>query len=216
MISWPPLSKRSSLLRVELEAILKDRTNRSEEQPPRVVGDYELQGELGRGGMGRVFRAVHRTMKRQVAIKFLHVAAEEQQAAADQRFQREVEILARLQHPNLVIAFDAGRQGSWRYLVTELIDGADLSRWIKSHGPMTSAQTIAVLEQVCRGLEYLHAQRIIHRELKPANLMIDSAGRARILDVGVARALSEDSGIRSKPGPSRAPRITAPSKHSRS
>jgi eukaryotic-like serine/threonine-protein kinase len=181
------------LLRAELEAIVADRKGRAEDQPPREVGEYELQGELGRGGMGRVYRAVHRTMKRPVAIKFLHLAESEQQAAADQRFQREVEILARLRHANLVSAFDAGRLGAWRYLVTELIDGIDLARMVKRHGPLIADQAIHILEQACLGLEYLHAQGIIHRDLKPANLMMDASGRVRILDVGVARAAGEST-----------------------
>lgn len=186
------------LVRVELEAILHEHS--AGDGPPAEIGEYVLEDELGRGGMGRVYRAVHRTMKRPVAIKFLHVAEADSQADADQRFQREVEILAKLQHPNLVGAFDAGRAGSWRYLVTELIDGIDLAAWVRKHGPMPVPQALVVLEHLCIGLKYLHSQGIVHRDLKPANVMIDKAKRVRILDVGLARALGKAGGSFTRPG----------------
>jgi len=179
------------LLRAELEAIRGARQEQQANRPPTELGDYLVEEELGRGGMGQVCRAVHRTMKRRVAIKFLHLSAADQQASADLRFQREVEILAQLQHPHIVSAFDAGRSGAWRYLVTELIDGIDLARWVKTHGPMSVAQTIDVVEQICLGLEYLHGRGIIHRDLKPANVMLDKDGRVRILDVGLARPVAD-------------------------
>ena len=184
-----------AILRAELEAIRTANGERGEDGLPTEIGEYIVEGELGRGGMGRVCRAVHRTMKRQVAIKFLHVLTAEQRTGADQRFQREVEILARLQHPNIVNAFDAGRCGAWRYLVTELIDGSDLARWVKKNGPMSVPRVLDVLEQVCLGLDYLHERGIVHRDLKPANVMLDFTGRVRILDVGLARALCENDAV---------------------
>ncbi len=188
-------------VRAELEAILNEHATGDDDGPPREIGEYVLEEELGRGAMGRVYRAVHRTMKRRVAIKFLHVPEADRQAAADQRFQREVEILAQLQHPNLVGAFDAGRIGGWRFLVTELIDGVDLAAWVRKHGPMPVAQCLDTLEQVCLGLEYLHGQGIVHRDLKPANVMVDRAQRVRILDVGLARALGDEgAGSLTRPG----------------
>ncbi len=189
------------ILRAELDAIQGERRETFENRPPAEIGEYLVEEELGRGGMGQVRRAVHRTMKRRVAIKFLHVPAADQQATADKRFQREVEILARLHHPNVVNAFDAGRSGPWRYLVTELIDGDDLARWVRTHGPMKAVQAIDVIEQTCLGLEYLHSQGVVHRDLKPANVMLDTTGRVRILDVGVARALAEnEAGSVTQPG----------------
>jgi formylglycine-generating enzyme required for sulfatase activity/tRNA A-37 threonylcarbamoyl transferase component Bud32 len=189
------------ILRAELDAIRGERQQSFENKPPAEIGEYLVEEELGRGGMGQVRRAVHRTMKRRVAIKFLHVPASDQQAASDKRFQREVEILARLQHPNIVSAFDAGRSGPWRYLVTELIEGDDLARWVRTHGPMSAEQAIEVIEQTCMGLEYLHSQSVVHRDLKPANVMLDTTGRVRILDVGVARALVEnEAGSVTQPG----------------
>lgn len=189
------------IVRHELEAIRRDHSRRTNDTPPAAFGEYLLEGELGRGAMGRVYRALHRTMRRPVAIKFLHASESEQHEEADRRFQREVEILAQLQHPNLVGAFDAGRAGAWRYLVTELIDGIDLSSWIKKHGPMPAGQVIDIIEQICLGLEYLHAKKIIHRDLKPANVMIAKDDRVRILDVGMARVLTETgSGSLTRPG----------------
>jgi formylglycine-generating enzyme required for sulfatase activity/tRNA A-37 threonylcarbamoyl transferase component Bud32 len=188
-------------VRAELEAILRERAGQPDDAPPAEIGEYVLEGEIGRGAMGRVCRAVHRTMKRRVAIKFVHVPESEQQAAADQRFQREVEILAQLQHPNLVSAFDAGRIGPWRYLVTELIDGIDLATLIRKDGPMRVDLALDVVEQVCLGLEHLHGRGVVHRDLKPANVMIDKDERVRILDVGLARARSDnDAGSLTQPG----------------
>jgi formylglycine-generating enzyme required for sulfatase activity len=97
-----------------------------------------------------------------------------------------------LQHPNLVLAFDAGRSGGWRYLVTELVDGMDLAAWVRTRGPMSAARSLDVLEQTCRGLAYLHDQGIVHRDLKPANVMLDKSGRVRILDVGLARVVADN------------------------
>src|SRR5262245_7348186 len=181
-----------TLVRRELEAILQARAGDAESRPPSELGEYTLQGLLGSGGMGEVYRATHRTLKRAVAVKFLAVPSTEQQTGADERFRREVEILGRLQHPNLVLAFDAGRQGGWRYLVTELVDGMDLAAWVRTHGPMSPEQALDVLEQTCRGLAYLHGQGIVHRDLKPANLMLDKPGRIRILDVGLARVVADN------------------------
>lgn len=186
-----------AVVRRELEAIRRAR-KQGRPEPPRELGEYVLGEPLGRGGMGQVFRAVHQTMKRIVAVKL--VFAPEQEAAADQRFQREVEILARLQHPNVVSAYDAGRSGPWRYLVTELVDGADLSARIKVHGPVTPAWATRILRQVCLGLEYLHGQGVIHRDLKPGNIMLDTTGRVRILDVGLARMLGPVSTSLTDPG----------------
>ena len=188
------------LVRAELEAILLESAGGPEDGPPREIGEYVLEGELGRGAMSRVFRAVHRTMKRRVAIKFLHVQEAERQHEADQRFQREVETLGRLQHPQLVAAFDAGRVGSWRYLVTELIEGVDLSAWVRTRGPMPLPQALRVLEQIALGLDYLHRHGVVHRDLKPANVMIDREERIRILDIGLARASAESGGSITRPG----------------
>ena len=190
-----------AIVRAELEAILQERSTPNETEPPAEIGEYKFEGELGRGAMGQVRLAVHRTMKRRVAIKLLHIPESEQQATADLRFQREVEILAKLQHPNLVGAFDAGRVGAWRYLVTEHIDGIDLAAWVRHRGPMPFGTVVDVLRQICLGLEYLHNQGVIHRDLKPANIMIDKANRVRILDVGLARATNQtEAGSLTRPG----------------
>jgi formylglycine-generating enzyme required for sulfatase activity len=176
-------------VRAELEA-LAQAWRMEIEPPPREMGEYLLEAPIGQGGMGRVYRAVHRTMKRSVALKVLRG----QDPTWDQRFQREIEILARLQHPNLVAAFDAGRCGTFRYLVTELVDGVDLDHHVGTRGPFPLAQALDVLRQTCQGLDYLHREGIIHRDLKPSNLMLDRTGRVRILDVGLARLLTSEDG----------------------
>lgn len=159
-------------------------------QLPATLGPYVLEAWLGAGGMGTVYRARHERMKRTVAVKILHGA---RTARPDQqrRFQREIEVAARLRHPNIVTAFDAGEQGGVTYLVTEYIEGEDLSRLVPRVGPLPVKQAVALIRQAALGLAHAHAQQIIHRDVKPSNLLLGQDGVVRVLDVGLARALTE-------------------------
>jgi serine/threonine-protein kinase len=153
---------------------------------PLVLGNYEVLERLGAGGMGTVFKARHRRMKRIVALKVLsqHIA---QDATFLQRFQREVETVARLAHPNIVMAYDADESEAGPYLVMEFVNGRDLASKVQEQGPMSLRSAVEAILQAARGLAYAHGQGLIHRDIKPANLLLDADGTIKVADMGLAR-----------------------------
>lgn len=153
-----------------------------------ILGAYVIQDILGRGGIGRVYRARHRMMLRDVAVKVLSRKVLTKPAARS-RFQREMQVAARLTHPNLVMSFDAGEHEGEPYLVMEYIPGSNLQQLVKQDGPLDAMRTVELLIQVARGLEYAHGQGIIHRDIKPANLILDPEGTVKVLDLGLAQHL---------------------------
>lgn len=151
-----------------------------------VLGDYLLLEPIGAGGMGQVYRAQHRTMNRDVAIKVLNKSIAERQDLLEQFFI-EIRAVAKLMHPNIVTAFDAGTDGTTHYLVMELVDGEILSSRIRRNGPLDAAEAVDILEQATQALDYAHRQGIIHRDIKPSNMMLTSEGTLKILDFGLAQ-----------------------------
>ncbi|MHC4405921.1 MAG: protein kinase domain-containing protein, partial [Planctomycetota bacterium] len=157
-----------------------------------VLGDYVVLDEIGHGGMGQVYRARHRTMERIVALKVLaHKALRSPHAV--ERFHREVKAAARLAHPNIVTAYDAGEHEGIHYLVTEYVDGHDLAKVLVEKGPLPVDVAVDCTLQAARGLEYAHRHGVVHRDVKPANLLLDREGVVKILDMGLAR-LDEPTG----------------------
>lgn len=156
-----------------------------------TLGNYIIQDKLGQGGMGMVFRAKHRNMKREVALKVVSGKMTKDKEMM-QRFHREVEAAAKLNHPNIVVAHDADEsQGTW-YLVMEVVDGKDLSAIVKKKGPVSIAQAVDLIKQAATGLQYAHDQGVVHRDIKPSNLLLDRSGVVKILDMGLARIESEE------------------------
>jgi serine/threonine protein kinase len=151
-----------------------------------ILGNYTILDKIGAGGMGQVFKAEHRRMKRVVAIKTLPKAFLKDGAAVA-RFQREVEAAAKLSHPNIVAAFDADEAGGVNFFVMEYVAGSDLSALVKKCGPLNVAKAVNYILQAARGLDYAHKHGVIHRDIKPANLLLDSEGTVKILDMGLAR-----------------------------
>ncbi len=151
-----------------------------------AFGEYIVLDRIGAGGMGQVFKARHRRMDRVVALKVLAKSAMNSPEAV-KRFQREAKAAARLIHPNIVTAFDAGEQAGVHFLVMEFVDGHDLSACIKQHGPLPVPQAVDAILQAARGLAFAHAEGVVHRDIKPANLLRDKKGVVRILDLGLAR-----------------------------
>jgi serine/threonine protein kinase len=182
-------------LRVELEALAAEldrgaRTlaGRGGPAPGMIIGDYELLEPLGQGGMGHVFKARHRAMGRIVALKCLAPDLAHRDAIRSaRRFRREIRATARLSHPNIVTAHDAGEHEGIPYLVMELIDGLDLARLVRQDGPLPVALALDLMLQAARGLEYAHAQGIVHRDIKPSNLLVGPDGVLKVLDLGLAR-----------------------------
>ena len=151
-----------------------------------TLGNYVVQEKIGAGGMGMVFKAEHRRMKRIVAVKVLSPSALKNPAVL-KRFHREVEAAAKLVHPNIVAAYDADEHNKIHFLVMEFVEGVDLARHIKEHGPLPIEKGVDYVLQTAKGLEHAHRQGIVHRDIKPANLLLDIHGTVKILDMGLAR-----------------------------
>lgn len=150
-----------------------------------TLGSYLILDEIGSGGMGRVYKAQHRRMKRVVAIKVLSASAMDSTKSI-RRFQREVEAAARLNHPNIVAAYDADEEGGVHYLVMEYVEGTSLADHIL-RGPLEAAEALNYALQIAHALRYAHGQGIVHRDIKPANLLLDRSGVVKVLDMGLAR-----------------------------
>ncbi|MFO0803202.1 MAG: protein kinase [Gemmataceae bacterium] len=157
------------------------------------IGNYDVLDKLGAGGMGTVLKARHRRMKRIVALKLLLPKFCENESFV-KRFQREVETIAKLGHPNIVMAYDADECDSGHFLVMEFVDGRDLASTIEKFGPMHPTDAVECIVQAARGLAYAHALNVIHRDIKPANLLRDKNGTVKVTDLGLARlAASADT-----------------------
>ncbi len=158
-----------------------------------ILGNYTILDKIGAGGMGQVFKAEHRRMKRIVAIKMLPKEVTKD-AAAVARFQREVEAAAKLSHANIVAAYDADEANRVHFLVMEYVEGSDLSALVKKHGPLSDAKAVNYILQAARGLEFAHKKGVIHRDVKPGNLLLDTEGTVKILDMGLARIKTGGAG----------------------
>ncbi len=156
-----------------------------------VLGEYVLLDQIGSGGMGCVYKAEHRRMKRIVALKTIAADALKD-AQAIRRFQREVHAAARLEHPNIVTAHDAGDSCGVHFLVMQYVEGSDLSSLVQRDGPLSVEKAVDCVLQAARGLEFAHANGVVHRDIKPANLLLNTKGIVKILDMGLARL---DSGV---------------------
>jgi len=151
---------------------------------------YRLGGLLGRGGMGAVFRAEHTLMGRPVAVKVIAPRLLGHPGAVE-RFRQEVKAAARLQHPNIVTAYDAEQVGSVTVLVMEYVEGRTLADVLRDRGPLPAAEACEFARQAALGLAHAHGLGMVHRDVKPGNLMLTPDGRVKILDFGLARFVSE-------------------------
>ncbi|NLY00187.1 MAG: protein kinase [Rhodopirellula sp.] len=151
-----------------------------------VVGNYVVLDKLGKGGMGAVYKAQHKRMKRVVALKMLPSSATRSPEAV-RRFQREVEAAAKLSHPNIVTAHDADEAKGVHFLVMEYVEGQDLHALVTATGTLPVARAVDYVIQAAKGLEYAHSQGVIHRDIKPRNLLLDKKGTVKVLDMGLAR-----------------------------
>lgn len=153
---------------------------------PSSFGEYTLLDKLGEGGMGQVYRARHRRMDRIVALKLLP-GRSHRSVAAIERFQREIQVIGQLAHPNIVVAHDAGEAQGRHFLVMEYVRGRDLSALLRQRGPLPIDEAVNYIRQAACGLAYAHASGLIHRDVKPGNLLVDEQGTVKILDLGLAR-----------------------------
>ncbi len=156
---------------------------------PLRLDRYTIVDTIGAGGMGVIYRALHRSMNRYVAIKTLPA----QSFSADRmaRFKREMQAAAKLNHPNIVTAYDAHECNGIHFLVMELIEGDDLSKIIRAQGPLDYPSACVICAQIASALEAAHNAGIIHRDVKPSNILLDASGDAQLLDMGLARVKQE-------------------------
>jgi serine/threonine protein kinase len=151
---------------------------------------YKIGRFLGRGGMGAVYQAAHRLMDRQVALKIIHGNLSKHPRVVE-RFRQEVKAAAKLSHPNIVAAYDADQAGELHFLVMEFVDGMSLAQLVNKRGPLEVAYACHFVRQAAKGLHHAFEAGMVHRDLKPHNLMLTRKGQVKILDFGLARLAVE-------------------------
>lgn len=160
--------------------------------PPELAEHprYEIVRLIGKGGMGDVYEAIHRKMERRVALKVINRALFQKTEAVN-RFHREVKTAAQLSHPNIVTSHDADQAGEHHFMVMEYVDGVDLSHVVKDRGALPVAEACDYIRQAAIGLQHAHERGMVHRDIKPHNLMVTEEGTVKILDFGLASLAPE-------------------------
>ncbi|MGL6097975.1 MAG: serine/threonine-protein kinase, partial [Fimbriiglobus sp.] len=150
------------------------------------IGKYKVLERIGSGGMGQVFLCEHKLMRRKVAVKVLP-AAKAQDPASLERFYREARAVAAVDHPNLVRAYDIDQDENLHFLVMEFVDGTNLQDLVKKAGPLDPVRAAHYIYGAAVGLQHAHEMGLIHRDIKPGNILVDRGGAVKILDLGLAR-----------------------------
>lgn len=177
------LVEQKLLTRYQADQILSGRTK-------FTLGSYYVITDcIGTGGMGQVFKATHQMIGRECAIKVLPKSKSTPEAIAS--FAKEIRTLGVLDHPNLVRAYDAGVDVTTHYLVTEYVPGTDLRRLVRSQGPLNMQQAASIIRQASLALQYAHDRGLIHRDVKPGNILVTPEGTAKLSDLGLAGFLNE-------------------------
>jgi len=160
--------------------------------PQEVAGRYRLSGRLGAGGMSTVFLATDEVLERPVAVKLLaeHLAEDEAFVA---RFRREALAAARLAHPNIVQVFDSGEdpESGRHFIVMEYVDGPSCAEMLRETRSLTVDETVRIIRDACHGLEYAHRAGVVHRDVKPGNLLVTGDGILKLADFGIAKAAEQ-------------------------
>jgi predicted Ser/Thr protein kinase len=156
-----------------------------------LSGRYRIESKLGSGGMSTVYLARDETLDRPVAIKMMHREISEQPDHLE-RFNQEARSVAKVSHPNVVTVIDAGEDAGRPYIVLEYVEGETLKQRIRREGPLDSRDATAIAIEIARGLAVAHARRLVHRDIKPQNVLIEPSGRAKLTDFGISRQLEQD------------------------
>lgn len=156
------------------------------------LGPYRIVDAIGRGGMGHVFKGEHELLGRIEAVKVLPRSKSTPETIAG--FQREIRVQAQLDHPNLVRISYADREGDTYFFVTEYVPGTDLRRLVRRHGALSAPVAAAIIAQAAQGLHYAHRKGLVHRDIKPGNLLVTPDGRTKLTDLGLAWYLMDDMG----------------------
>ncbi len=152
------------------------------------LGKYELHEQLGRGGFGTVYRAIDTSLGREVALKVLHPQLMVEESFVE-RFKKEARTLATLEHPNIVMIYDLGETDGRVFISMRYLSGGSLQQLLQKGGALGYEKSLAILKQVCAGLQQAHKSGLVHRDMKPANVLFDAEGNAVISDFGLARAV---------------------------
>jgi len=158
------------------------------------AGRYDIKESLGAGGMGVVYRAFDRELQEPVAIKTLKPEALAGGSAALERFKQEIRLARRIAHRNVVRTYDLGEQNGMYYLTMEYVEGTSLKQLIVARGKLPVAVTLTVGKQLCRALEVAHAEGVIHRDIKPQNIVVEPSGFLKVMDFGIARLANPPQG----------------------
>ena len=159
-----------------------------------IAGRYDLQEVVGTGGMSTVYRAHDRLLERTVALKVLHPQFGNETEHA-QRFRHEARAVAQLSHPSIVTVIDRGESDGRQFIVFEYVDGENLKQLSGRRGPLPVRQALDLTLQTAAGLAFAHAHGIVHRDVKPQNVLVDADGRAQVTDFGIARSLDSELGM---------------------
>ncbi len=163
-----------------------------------LLGDFLLRKPLGRGGQCVVYLATHRIMRRQVALKILP-PDESKKAPVAERFRRETRVASQLNHPNVVCVYEYGQCNNKCFLAMEYVEGGNLHEAVSRSGAMSYLFAIDVIQQAAQGLSHIHERQVVHRDLKPTNILLSTQGRVKIIDLGLAKVENDEfEGLDSK------------------
>ncbi len=158
------------------------------DSPPDMLRDYRLLECIGKGGMGRVYRALHVRLNQPRAVKLLK-SDRLNSAESIARFEREMKLVAQLKHPHIVEAMDAGEHNGLPYFVMEFVSGINLAQLVQRMGKLSVPEACQIVRQAASALHFAHDQKVIHRDVKPSNLMLNAAGIVKLLDLGFSSVL---------------------------
>src|ERR671929_1187047 len=159
-----------------------------------IAGRYELEELIGTGGMSSVYRAHDRLLERKVALKILHEHHTRDEDYVE-RFRREARLAAQLSHPNIVTVIDRGEQEGRQFIVFEYVEGENLKALIEREAPLPERTAVDLALQVADGLAFAHAHGLVHRDVKPQNVLLSREGEVKVTDFGIARSLHLDHGV---------------------
>ena len=187
----------SEMLRRLHERIL--RQDPELDQKGRRLRGYEVQERIGEGANATVYHAIQPTLKREVAVKVIHRRLANQPEFV-RRFEQEAQIIARLEHPHIVPLYDYWREPDSAYLAMRYLPGGSLKQYLETKGPLNPAEAVRIVEQVGSALALAHRQGVVHRDVRPANILFDDDGNAYLSDFGIAVEVSAGGGARRRPG----------------